>query len=235
MRAGTSTAWPDSRRGFTLIELLVVVALIGILIALLMPALNSARRHAQRVKCMSNVRSIGLAFQMYANENRGWFSEAAHTWNLQILPYLSNNTDVFYCEAQVANKLEDNAEGYLENVHFGVFPRHAYGANLSIHGSPFAPEFRYGLKLSWIRKPSKWVLVADAGYLYMVEPNADSLWLETRPTTRRHDGGANIVFLDAHAEYAKPLFGHIGRQFNWEVTGKRPYGGSYVVANGEPN
>jgi len=57
------------KRAFTLIELLVVIAIIAVLMAILMPSLRAARDQAKRVHCVSNVKTLSLAWFMYKDEN----------------------------------------------------------------------------------------------------------------------------------------------------------------------
>lgn len=105
----------NPKRAFTLIELLVVIAIIAILAALLLPALASAKQRAWTTSCTSNLRQIGLATRMFADDNNELYPESGgdipwgvsdtqppylRSWMEQIFPNIGN-TNVFNCPANV--------------------------------------------------------------------------------------------------------------------------------------
>jgi prepilin-type N-terminal cleavage/methylation domain-containing protein/prepilin-type processing-associated H-X9-DG protein len=92
-----------ARRAFTLVELLVVIAIIGILIALLLPAVQSAREAARRSQCTNHLKQVGLAILNYENSNRmlppggllptnDGRNGHGHSWWVRILPYIEQKT-----------------------------------------------------------------------------------------------------------------------------------------------
>ncbi len=103
---------PASRRGLTMVELLVVMFIIGLLLALLMPAVQHARETARKSNCLSNLRQVGLALQMYVDRQgaRGVFPWAAVMPSLtpdrpslvEVLgPYIEDSQPIFFCPSDV--------------------------------------------------------------------------------------------------------------------------------------
>jgi len=83
----------EPKRGFTLVELLVVIAIIGVLVALLLPAVQSAREAARRTQCSNNLKQVILATTNYADVYRGTFPVGEYsccwgTWLVALLPYV---------------------------------------------------------------------------------------------------------------------------------------------------
>lgn len=119
-----------SRRAFTLVELLVVIAIIGLLVALLLPAVQSARASARRSQCASNMRQLGLAIHQYANVYDGQFplmydhntvkddrDEEEKSWVTTLQPYLENVDAIRLCpeDTERLEGIESTRTSYAMN------------------------------------------------------------------------------------------------------------------------
>jgi prepilin-type N-terminal cleavage/methylation domain-containing protein/prepilin-type processing-associated H-X9-DG protein len=114
----------SNKRGFTLVELLVVIAIIGVLVAMLLPAVQSAREAARRTQCISQLKQVGVAMHNYENTYQrlpvGAYGCCWGTWQVSILPYIEQGSmfDLYHMEHKFGVPVDDAR--YSHAVNFPV-------------------------------------------------------------------------------------------------------------------
>lgn len=128
---------PKAQAAFTLVELLVVIAIIGILIALLLPAVQAAREAARRSQCSNNLKQLGLGLHNYEDTHKsfpfGWLLDMRNlnvqVWGTRILPYIEQRSLYDRYDSRVPSLNEAPAIG---------FPAAAVTQNLQVIATPLA-------------------------------------------------------------------------------------------------
>ncbi|MDA7950080.1 MAG: DUF1559 domain-containing protein [Pirellulaceae bacterium] len=161
------------RKGFTLVELLVVIFIVGVLIALLVPAVNMARRVALRIQCGNNIRQIGLALNSYHLTHRhfpagaiewrpfGNTTQRQLAWSAYLLPYLEQGNTYDQLDLTTPFDSPQNAKGAAVVIPVYLCPVALGGQKLVQGRGPIHYGGMYGERITSPNNPPKGLMIYD--------------------------------------------------------------------------
>lgn len=190
------------KNGFTLVELLIVIAVISILAAMLLPAINTAREKAQQTKCLSNLKQLGLSIMLFLQDNEDRFPSQGSTpdpvtiqWDEQLYPYYGN---VSLLKCPKDNLLRTGGNSPRS---YGYNP---YLCNYSA-SSTYGNQSGTGVKLSQVKNPSGTICLMELRQGLASWQNAyygnDTYSIYNWTDSDWHRAGGNYLFTDGHARW----------------------------------
>ena len=197
---------PQPLSGFTLIELLVVIAIIAILASMLLPALSRAKQSALSVQCLSQMRQIGLATVMYAEDNGGFLPRSSHSamaygqlpWGYALVPYVQAKS---YTQPDPGwTNLFNSLYRCPKDVRRGT--DWSYGKNVYPELSASEAGGPVWARIEQIPHPSATVLYAEKLGGSMADHFMAQFWADggtPEVDQTRHLKRSNYIFCDGHA------------------------------------
>ncbi len=199
------------RRGFTLIELLVVIAIIAILAAILFPVFAKAREKARQASCASNLKQIGLALLMYAqdyDERLPGYGVGPYHWNVLIYPYVKNLA-IYQCPDSPRDPTQLNSSGRnwipgVNDTGCRIYSDYGYNYNGGAYGSRTWPGCSYAA-LARITDVSGTFMVMDArcDRVCPHDNTVDWTWYHGDSYDAPHNNGSNCLFTDGHVKWLR--------------------------------
>jgi prepilin-type N-terminal cleavage/methylation domain-containing protein/prepilin-type processing-associated H-X9-DG protein len=190
-----------TKKGFTLIELLVVIAIISILASILFPVFSRAREKARQTVCLSNIRQLGMAFLMYAQDYDECWPKVPGAWGGAPGNGVYGGWVWYPTFGAPSQGYFDVTRGalypYVRNKQIYICPDDFSGSGNSYEMNGLLP----GLSVNTAARPAETPLLIPERCGNIDSANDGYFAVNIDPVAMNHNGGANFGFCDGHAKW----------------------------------